>query len=282
MSDNTQQGLQNQAFGVLVFLFTVISLILQVIPMFVIQRTLYEARERKCRTYHWAAFVLSNIMAELVWNTGVAIICFLVWYYPMGLFRNAQWTGTVNTRSTLVFLVIWTAFLFGSSLAHALIAGSPTSEAASALGNVLGIMMYAFCGILVQKENLPRFWIFMYRVNPFTYLTGSFLSAALGEAPVQCASDELLTMSAPGSQTCEQFLKSYVEAAGGYVADPAATDACQYCPVRNTTEYLASVGINFGDRWRDFGLMWVYVCVNIAAAVALYWLFRVPKNKARV
>jgi ATP-binding cassette subfamily G (WHITE) protein 2 (PDR) len=162
MTDNTQQGLQNQMFGVLIFLFVIISLILQVIPMFVIQRELYEARydvlhwmwdiairrwlesiyrERKCRTYHWAAFVLSNVAAELVWNTGVAVICFLVWFYPMGLFRNARWTGTVHTRSTLVFLVIWSAFLFGSTLAHALIAGAPTAEAASALGNVLGILV---------------------------------------------------------------------------------------------------------------------------------------------
>jgi ABC-type multidrug transport system permease subunit len=44
MSNNTQQGLQNQMFGVLVFLFVVISLILQIIPNFVIQRELYEAR----------------------------------------------------------------------------------------------------------------------------------------------------------------------------------------------------------------------------------------------
>lgn len=44
MSNNTQQGLQNQMFGVLVFLFVVISLILQIIPVFVLQRELYEAR----------------------------------------------------------------------------------------------------------------------------------------------------------------------------------------------------------------------------------------------
>ena len=44
MADNTQQGLQNQMFGVLVFLFIVMTLILQVIPMFVIQRELYESR----------------------------------------------------------------------------------------------------------------------------------------------------------------------------------------------------------------------------------------------
>lgn len=47
MTNNTQQGLQNQMFGVLIFLFVVISLVLQVIPMFVIQRELYEARYGK-------------------------------------------------------------------------------------------------------------------------------------------------------------------------------------------------------------------------------------------
>lgn len=83
--------------------------------------------------------MLSNVVAEIVWNTGVAVLCFLVWYYPVGLLRNARWTGTVSSRSTLVFLNIWSAFLFGSTLAHALIAGAPTAEAASALGNVLGI-----------------------------------------------------------------------------------------------------------------------------------------------
>jgi ATP-binding cassette subfamily G (WHITE) protein 2 (PDR) len=44
MADNTQQGLQNQMYGVLVFLFVVITLIFQVIPMFVTQRELYESR----------------------------------------------------------------------------------------------------------------------------------------------------------------------------------------------------------------------------------------------
>jgi ATP-binding cassette subfamily G (WHITE) protein 2 (PDR) len=53
MTDNTQQGLQNQMFGVLVFLFVITLLILQVIPMFMIQRELYEARYTipiKCET----------------------------------------------------------------------------------------------------------------------------------------------------------------------------------------------------------------------------------------
>jgi ATP-binding cassette subfamily G (WHITE) protein 2 (PDR) len=141
--------------------------------------------------------------------------------------------------------------------------------------------MYAFAGVLVHPGNLPRFWIFMYRVNPFTYLASSFLSAAIGEAPVQCAANELLTMEAPGSQTCEQYLSAYIGASGGFVEISAATGFCQYCPVKDTTQLLEMVGIDFDDRWRDFAMMCVYVLVNVGAAVALYWLCRVPKRKAK-
>jgi ATP-binding cassette subfamily G (WHITE) protein 2 (PDR) len=141
--------------------------------------------------------------------------------------------------------------------------------------------MYAFAGVLVHPGDLPRFWIFMYRVNPFTYLASSFLSAAIGEAPVHCAAEELLAMEAPGSQTCEQYLSSYIRTAGGYIVDPSAIGICQYCPVKSTTDFLGEVGISFANRWRDFGLLWVYICFNIAAACALYWLCRMPKRTTK-
>lgn len=88
-------------------------------------------------------------------------------------------------------------------------------------------------------------------------------------------------MEAPGSQTCEQYLSSYIEISGGFVTNPSATGVCQYCPVKDTTQFLETVGINFANRWRDYGFMWVYICVNIVAAVGLYWLCRVPKRKTR-
>ena len=141
--------------------------------------------------------------------------------------------------------------------------------------------MYEFAGVLVKPGDLPRFWIFMYRVNPFTYLTSSFLSAAIGEAPVHCTAKELITMEALGSQTCEQYLSAYISTARGFIVDPSATGMCQYCPVETTTQFLQTVGISFGNRWRDFGLLWVYICFNIAAACALYWLCRMPRRRTK-
>jgi ATP-binding cassette subfamily G (WHITE) protein 2 (PDR) len=66
--ENTIQGLQNQMFGVFVFLFVVIQLLYQIMPLFISQRDLYEARERQSKTYAWQAFVLSNIAVEMAWN----------------------------------------------------------------------------------------------------------------------------------------------------------------------------------------------------------------------
>lgn len=158
-SDNTQQGLQNQMFGVFIFLFVLIQLIFQIIPVFVVQRTLYEARERQSRTYHWAAFVVSNIAAELAWNTGMAILSFLVWYYPMGLYRNAEYTDAVDSRGILTVLILWAAFLFASTFAQMLIAALGSAEEASGLATLMSIMLYAFCGILVGPNALPGFWV---------------------------------------------------------------------------------------------------------------------------
>jgi ATP-binding cassette subfamily G (WHITE) protein 2 (PDR) len=95
----------------------------------------------------------------------MAIFCFLAWYYPVGLYRNAEPTDAVAIRAFLTLLIIVATFLFASSLAHMLIAGSPSEEIAGAFATLMSIMLYAFCGILAGPETLPRFWIFMYRVR---------------------------------------------------------------------------------------------------------------------
>lgn len=277
------QGLQNQMFGVFVFLFVVIQLIMQIMPMFVTQRTLYEARERQSKTYCWQSFVISNIVVEMLWNSVCAILCFFVWYYPIGLYRNAEPTDTVNIRSFLTMLLVWVTFLFASSLAHMLIAGVDSEEVAGAISTLLSIMMYAFCGILAGPNALPGFWIFMYRVNPFTYLVSSLMSTTLGQAPAHCASNEFQIFSAPVNQTCGQYLQDYISIAGGYVENPEASGAeiCQFCQLESTDQFLRNINVNFGNRWRNFGFLWVYVVFNVAAAISLYWLVRVPKGKKK-
>jgi hypothetical protein len=72
--------------------------------------------------------------------------------------------------------------------------------------------------------------------------------------------------------------------AGGYLVNPEATLSCEYCPISNTNAFLKLVSSNYDERWRDFGILWVYVGVNVIMALFFYWLVRVPKKskKAKV
>ncbi|KAF2450443.1 ABC multidrug transporter [Karstenula rhodostoma CBS 690.94] len=280
--ENSIQGLQNQMFGIFVFLFVVIQLIYQIMPNFVVQRTLYEARERQSKTYMWQAFLFSNIFIEMFWNLIMSIFCFLVWFYPVGLYRNAEPTDSVNTRSFGILLIIVATFLFASSFAHMLIAGAPNEEVAGGIATVMSIMLYAFCGILAGPDKLPGFWIFMYRANPFTYLVSSFMNMALGQAPAYCSPNEFQRFSPPPNQTCGQYLQKYIDMAGGYLQNPKATDTCDFCQLSNTDQFLQQTNATWENRWRDFGLLWVHVVFNVSAATALYWLCRVPKGKKKM
>ena len=50
-------GIQNQQFGVFLLLIIFGTVIEQMVPVFVAQRTLYEARERPSKTYSWQVFI---------------------------------------------------------------------------------------------------------------------------------------------------------------------------------------------------------------------------------
>lgn len=274
------QGLQNQMYSVFMFMTIFGNLCQQIMPLFVTQRALYEVRERPAKVYSWKAFMAANIFVELPWNTLMAVFMFVCWYYPIGMYNNAKPTDAVNERSGLMFLFIWVFLLFTSTFAHMVIAGIEVAETGGNIATLLFSLCLIFCGVLATPETMPGFWIFMYRVSPFTYLVQGMLSTGLSGTTVECASNELLEFNpAPGYSTCQSYMESYMNLNGGYLSDPNATSACEFCTISSTDTYLAEVSSYFSQAWRNFGLMWVYIGFNVVAAVFIYWLARVPKGK---
>lgn len=118
----------------------------------------------------------------------------------------------------------------------------------------------------------------MYRVSPFTYLVSGMLSNGLANTAVVCAAKELLHFDPPSNTTCFAYMESYISYAGGYIVNKEATSDCQYCSVAETNVFLKSVNADYADRWRNFGLMFVFILFNIFGAIGMYWLVRVPKK----
>ncbi|KAH6894496.1 ABC-2 type transporter-domain-containing protein [Thelonectria olida] len=275
---NSIQGLQNQMFAIFNLLTIFGQLVQQSMPQFVIQRSLYEARERPSKVYSWKVFMLSQLIVELPWNALMAVIMFFCWYYPVGLYNNASAAGQLTERGGLMFLFLFMFLIFTGTFSTFIIAGFETAEAGANIANLLFMLCLIFCGVLATSDSLPRFWIFMYRVSPFSYLVSGMLSTAVANVDVTCASNEFLSFAPMANETCGEFMKSYIAQVGGYLVDPDATDMCKFCTISDTNVYLAAVGSHYSDRWRNFGLLWIYVFFNMGAALFLYWLVRMPKK----
>ncbi|KAJ6145620.1 ABC multidrug transporter C [Penicillium chermesinum] len=256
---NSLQGLQNQMFGIFMLMTIFGNLVQQIMPHFCTQRSLYEVRERPSKAYSWKAFMASNILVELPWNTLAAVLIFFCWYYPIGLYRNAEPTDSVHERGALMFLLIWTFLLFTSTFAHMIIAGIELAETGGNIANLLFSLCLIFCGVLATPEQMPHFWIFMYRVSP---------------SPIWFPACCPLQSRAPPLP----YMQAYINTSGGYLLNENATSDCSFCTESTTDSFLANVNSYFSDAWRNFGLMWVYIIFNIFMAVFIYWLARVPKG----
>ncbi|CEI63250.1 ABC transporter CDR4 [Fusarium venenatum] len=273
------RGLQNQMFAIFQVLTVFGQLVQMQMPHFVTQRSLYEVRERPSKTYSWKVFMLSQIMAEIPWNTLMSVFLFVCIYYPVGFQKNAEFAGQTAERGGLMWLLFWQFLIFTCTFAHAAIAITDTAEAGGNLANVVFMLSLFFCGVLASPDNMPGFWIWMYRVSPFTYLVSAILSTGIGNAEVTCTAQELTTFNPPNGTTCGEYLESYMAQAGGYLTNYDATSDCKFCTIKDTNVYLEALSSSYDNRWRDFGIGMVYIVVNIVGALFLYWLVRMPKNK---
>ncbi|OQD89391.1 hypothetical protein PENANT_c002G07605 [Penicillium antarcticum] len=252
---NTIQGLQNQMYAVMMLLSMFGQLSEQIIPQFINQREVYEARERPSKIYDWKVLILSNLVIEIFWNTLMAGLAYFCWYYPIGLYQNASSTDEAISRGALAFLFIWEFMMFTSTFTHILIAGIDSAESAGSVGNICYMLCISFCGILVKKVSLPGFWTFMYYISPFTWLASGLLSTGVANTEIMCASNEYVNFLPPAGQSCASYMASYIFSYGGYLVDPNNTEHCEFCQLSNTNEYLSTVNIRYEDRWRNFGIV---------------------------
>ena len=273
---NSIQGLESQMFSIFLLLSVFGQIVQQSMPQFVIQRSLYEARERPSKVYSWKVFMLSQIIVELPWNSLMAVLMYFCWYYPIGLYRNAEPFDQVTERGALMFLFLLMFLLFTGTFSTFIIAGFETAEAGGNIANLMFTLTLIFCGVLANPASLPRFWIFMYRVSPFTYIVSGMLSVGVANTDVVCAENEYVYFKPAGGKTCGEYLADYIKAVGGRLADNSATDMCKFCTIDKTNKFLQGVSSNYHDRWRNFGILWGFVIFNIFAALFVYWLARVP------
>lgn len=133
--------------------------------------------------------------------------------------------------------------------------------------------------VLVAPYALPRFWIFMYRATPLSYYISGIISVGLSGVKIVCAEKNLANIPAvPSGDTCASYLSSYITSNNVQLLNPKASVNCQICEYGYTDDLLASYGIYFSQRWRNWGITVAYNCINIGLAFLLWYLVKVPKK----
>ncbi|KKK23081.1 hypothetical protein P175DRAFT_0555133 [Aspergillus ochraceoroseus IBT 24754] len=270
-SNDTQQGFQNSLFSIFLLCTVFGTMVNQIMPKFVMQRSLYEVRERPSRVYSWKVFILSQVMVEVPWQLALGVCVWACFYFTVfGTATDAESRG-------LVLLFIVQFYIYAASMAQLTISAIEESALAAMLATLMFGLSFLFNGVMQPPSRLPGFWIFMYRVSPFTYYVGGLSSAALHGRPVVCSQDELSVFNPPSGQTCGEYMSKYLDLAGGSLYNPNATSSCEYCSMSSADDYLGLREIYYKDRWRNYGIFWCYFAFNVFGAITLYYLFRVRR-----
>ncbi|KAH8590156.1 putative ABC transporter CDR4 [Bisporella sp. PMI_857] len=277
-AEASKQGLQNIIFSIFMITTIFTTLVQQIMPRFILQRDLYEVRERPSKAYSWRAFIVANIVVEIPYQILLGVMVFASYFYP--IYTSGGMPSSMRQGTILLLLVQF--FVFASTFAHMLISAMPDAETAGNIATLMFSMALSFNGVFQPPFALPGFWIFMYRVSPLTYLVSAIASTGLSGRPVECSTNELAIMqpATPG-QTCGDYLGPYANVSGGSVYNPLATSNCEFCSLSNADQYLSSVAISYSTRWRDYGIGFAYIVFNICAAVLFYYMIRVRKGSGR-
>ncbi|KAK2590459.1 hypothetical protein QQS21_011860 [Conoideocrella luteorostrata] len=263
-------GTQTVIFNTFMLTTIFSSIVQQIQPLFITQRSLYEVRERPSKAYSWVAFIIANIVVEIPYQIFTGVLIWACSYYPVIGIQSSD-------RQGLVLAFVIQLFIYASSFAHMTIVAMPDAHTAGAIVNVLLILSIIFSGVLQTAAALPGFWVFMYRVSPFTYWIGGVVGTELHGREIVCSEKETNIFNPPQGMTCGQYLKPLLEKAPGTLQNPEATSQCRYCTASVADQVIAGSEIFWTDRFRNFGIMWAYIAFNIFMAILLYYLFRVKQ-----
>ncbi|KAH6900556.1 ABC-2 type transporter-domain-containing protein [Thelonectria olida] len=250
------QDMQNRMFTCFLIITVPPTIVNSVVPKFFTNMALWQAREYPSRIYGWVAFCTANIVAEIPAAIVSGFLYWVLWYWPTGL-------PTQSSVSGYSFLMTILMFIFMSSWGQWICAFAPSFTVISNVLPFFFVMFGLFNGVVRAYSALPVFWKYwMYWVNPSTYWISGMLAATLDNANVRCDPQETARFDAPPNQTCFDYAGDFAKSAGGYLLNPDATSNCQYCAYSNGNQFLKTLNIEAGQKWRDFGIFLAFCISN--------------------
>ncbi|PYI35356.1 hypothetical protein BP00DRAFT_442879 [Aspergillus indologenus CBS 114.80] len=212
---------------------------------------IFTAREQN-GIYDWRALVTALVAVEIPWQLGIYTVVFLATYWTVGI-----------------------------GYSQLLAACFPDPTLAGYANSLIWVILMVCSGVLTPHAYMNDFyrpWLFW--VDPMRYFFGATVGVVLHDVPVHCGSADLVRFEPPPGLTCGQYVgpsgsgggQLYLDQNPGYLVNPNATAACEYCPYIVGDDYLSTLEYGYGQRWWNWAAFLGFCCSNFVLLYGVVWL----------
>ncbi|KAJ5751441.1 ABC-2 type transporter-domain-containing protein [Penicillium nucicola] len=204
--------------------------------------------------FHPAAFCIAQIVCDIPTIIFQITHFTLVLYFMVGL-----------KLSAVAFFTHW-VIIFASTMCltamfRAIGAAFRSFDSASKISGFLTTALVVYTGYLIQKPSMHPWLGWIFWINPMAYAFEAILANEFKDANINCASSNLIP-SGPGysnhnHQSCAGI--------GG---------ATQGEIFLTGESYLKSLSYSTSHVWRDFGILWAWWILFVAATIILTTLWQ--------
>ncbi|KAL3232856.1 Protein SNQ2 [Nakaseomyces bracarensis] len=262
-------GLQNTLFAAFISIILSAPAMNQIQARAIAARELFEVRESKSNMFHWSLLLITQYLSEIPYHFLFSAIFFVASYFPLRIHFEASASAVYYLNYSIMFQLYYIGF--GLCVLYM----SPNLQSANVILGLCLSFLIAFCGVVQPVSLMPGFWTFMWKTSPYTYFVQNLVGILLHNKPVKCTKKELSYFQPPSGQTCGQYMEKFLSSRSGYIVDPESTTECAYCIYSVGDDYLKHISASYSYLWRNFGIYWAYICFNIIAMVAIYYIFHV-------
>jgi ABC-type multidrug transport system permease subunit len=235
---------------------------------------LYLVREKQSKMYHWTTFILSALLVEIPYNLIAGSLFFIPWFNAVNFYHAWPEATNKSARGVGMWVLLMFFEMWVSTFGQAMAALAPNPETAASLTTLFAVFVILFSGVFQPLSQLISFWHWVYHASPYTYLVSGLISTALHGVPVNCTPQEIAHFSPPSGQTCGEYAGAFAHIAGSLL-NPDASGNCMYCRYKDSDEYLMALNMHYSDRWRNVGLLAIYIVFNMALAFLFFFLTKV-------
>ncbi|KAJ3343879.1 hypothetical protein HDU93_005162 [Gonapodya sp. JEL0774] len=258
-------GVSNRIYAIFNAATSAVATIMISLPHF-LELKKYFKRENAQGFYNWFSFCTAITIAEIPYTIIQSTVYFVIFYYVIGL-----------SKSLADGAVFWAFFtllqFFAVSIGQWMSALLPNLPLVTVLASLITTVFPGFAGVGTPISLIPKFWYWMYYLDPYYYFSEATLETEMHGLNIQCQDSEFLRFAPPPNNTCESYMAPYFAAGGpGYLQDPTSTTLCGLCQSASGEATLANqFSFSHDNIWRNFGILVAMIVMN---RVLLYVFMR--------